>query len=364
MAPTTETIEHSIATLTSVVGEAERDPIAVYQAIADEALACFGATATAIWIPSNSSPYSPTLNAIAFSGEISPGILRLDLPIDGTLLGRAFADQSPMAISDFRLPDTPAVSKTLTQVLNIRSAVIAPLRAKGMLTILSSKPNAFSESDAVLAGSFAVLASAAYGIAERAALVERERLMAELHDGAIQVLYGALIELDLAKETEDTAKVETHISMSAALIREGLDELREAILSMDTACQSLAHRIRRTAMLLGRHTFIAVDFEGGDLPPGHPWTEDLSRIMLEATSNSIRHGKASNVSVKVLNNEHQLVMEISDDGAGFDTTDKTKGRGLVNMPRRADRIGADFEVSSAPGQGTVVVVTIDKSAVR
>lgn len=362
MSPSTESIEHSVASLASLVGEAERDPIAVYQTIADEARACFGATSAAIWLPSDTMSHTPTLNAIAISGEISPDILRVDIPVEGTFIGRAFEEQSPVVVDDFRSAETPAISKALTQVFNVRSAVIVPLHSKGLLTLMSDKPRAFTDEEVTLSQSFASLASAAYGMSERAALVERERLMAELHDGAIQVLYGALMELEHAKEEAGSEELGGHISLSAELIREGLDELREAVLSMDTARQSLAHRIRRTAMLLGKRTFIGVDFDGEDLDPNHPWTEDLSRIMLEAVSNAIRHGKATNVSVAVTNNADQFVMKITDDGAGFDLTTKGKGLGLVNMPRRADRIGAKLEIESEPGNGTTVIVTIDKTA--
>ncbi|RIK08003.1 MAG: hypothetical protein DCC49_09460 [Acidobacteria bacterium] len=364
MVATVEPVEYAVATLASMVGEAERDPIEVYQAIADEALRCFDATAIVVWLPSRREPGATTLNAIVTAGEISPDILRLDVPIEGTLLGRAFADHEPLLIGDFQSPRTPALSKVLNQAFNMRSAIVVPLRAKGILALLGQKPNQFSDKDMALARSFASLASAAYGMSERAALVERERLMAELHDGAIQVLYGALLELDLAADQDSQQDTRAHVSISAELIREGLDELRDSVLSMNAAQQSLAQRIRRSAMLLGKRTFITVDMQGEDLGPAHPWTEDLARIQLEATSNAIRHGKAKNVAVKVTNDEDRLTMEIIDDGHGFESSGKRAGLGMRNMPRRADRIGADFNVSSIPGKGTKVTVAIEKAGAR
>lgn len=239
MTPNVEALDHSVATLAAVVGDAETDPVAVYQAIADEALASFSASSTGIWFPPEGQLEPTTLRAIVVAGDVSPDIFRLDIPIEGTILGQVFTDRKPFVVGDFRAPDTPAVSSTITQVFNFRSAIVLPIRAGGLLTIVSDKPDNFSAAEVALAESFAALTSAACALSDRAAQVERARLMSELHDGAIQVLYGAMIEAELGLEAECLDDSKVHMSAMTDLVREGLRELRESVLAMDAARKSL-----------------------------------------------------------------------------------------------------------------------------
>jgi signal transduction histidine kinase len=88
--------------------------------------------------------------------------------------------------------------------------------------------------------------------------------------------------------------------------------------------------------------------------------KDLLRIAQEAISNSVRHAKPANVKVSLQCGRTQLLLEIADDGSGIDDPQEAcqEGFGLSNMRARAEKLGAQFEVRTAQGRGTNIVVRL------
>jgi len=85
----------------------------------------------------------------------------------------------------------------------------------------------------------------------------------------------------------------------------------------------------------------------------------LANIAREALSNSLRHGKPQRVEIALRSDRESVVMEIADDGTGFDL--KAPGRsgvGLTSMTARTEEMGGTLEIQSAPGKGTRVVVRV------
>jgi len=81
-------------------------------------------------------------------------------------------------------------------------------------------------------------------------------------------------------------------------------------------------------------------------------------IYKEALHNILKHAQASNVRIEVARHKNKLSLTIVDDGAGFDETETRRGNGLRNMHSRAEQIGADFELSSTPGQGVRIRLAV------
>ena len=79
-------------------------------------------------------------------------------------------------------------------------------------------------------------------------------------------------------------------------------------------------------------------------------------------NNSIRHGEAKNIGLKINQNTQSLKLEYEDDGKGFDATqlEKKKGLGLKNIDSRLHMIGADISYESAPGQGVKALIQLNK----
>jgi signal transduction histidine kinase len=96
-----------------------------------------------------------------------------------------------------------------------------------------------------------------------------------------------------------------------------------------------------------------------DLPA--PIEEGLFRIAQEALNNSLKHAAATSVTVRLGTDGQGLVLEVADNGRGFDMKAETfhqGGIGLTTMRERAERLGGSLEVRSVPGQGTTVLVRL------
>jgi signal transduction histidine kinase len=107
---------------------------------------------------------------------------------------------------------------------------------------------------------------------------------------------------------------------------------------------------------------IVVNGPAAQLPLAHGVENQLFGIGREALANVVKHAGASTASVRVEVGENDVVLEIRDDGRGFDPSRRRPGHyGLGSMQGRADEIGAAFTVSSAPGAGTVVRVETGRS---
>ena len=86
----------------------------------------------------------------------------------------------------------------------------------------------------------------------------------------------------------------------------------------------------------------------------------LFRIAQEAVTNAVRHGRPTRIDISVSYDERQVALTIADDGCGFDAQAQTgkphdnEHLGLVTMRERAEQVGGELRVESAPGAGTTV----------
>src|SRR5690606_7129056 len=83
---------------------------------------------------------------------------------------------------------------------------------------------------------------------------------------------------------------------------------------------------------------------------------ELERIAIEALSNAVRHGNATSVCVAVRQVDNRVVLEVQDDGVGFDPRSVSTGFGMRGMRERTERIGGSFSVESQLTVGTRVRV--------
>ncbi|RYG43940.1 MAG: sensor histidine kinase, partial [Chitinophagaceae bacterium] len=84
----------------------------------------------------------------------------------------------------------------------------------------------------------------------------------------------------------------------------------------------------------------------------------LFRIFQESLTNIARHAKAHQIKATLSVADGFLKMEIADDGKGFDTSAQRKTLGLLGMKERAFMIGGDLDISSKPGRGTTVIISV------
>ena len=86
----------------------------------------------------------------------------------------------------------------------------------------------------------------------------------------------------------------------------------------------------------------------------------LFSVAHNALTNASKYAQASRVSVGLAYRDGDLELSISDDGVGLDTAslDSSSGHGVRNMRRAAEEMGGSLDLSSAPGKGTTVMVTV------
>ena len=99
----------------------------------------------------------------------------------------------------------------------------------------------------------------------------------------------------------------------------------------------------------------------GTLPHLRPQTEEqLFYIAQEALNNSLRHASASKVIVRLEKTNDSLILNVQDDGNGFDPTQPNAGVGLKNMQERAEMIGGQLTITSKPNNGTTVELILER----
>ena len=199
---------------------------------------------------------------------------------------------------------------------------------------------------------------------------ERERIGRDLHDGAIQSLYGLQLSLGhyerlRARDAETAATVFDRCRLAVDAL---IAELRtfivqqttpeeEAEMSSDpaTGLQKLVQRFQSASSI--PIEFVVATAPSVSVPLGAQI--HLRQIAQEALSNSLRHGHPRHIKVELLKNNGHLQLRVSDDGLGFDALQAhASGRGLANMQGRAVQLGGALRIESHPGQGTKVILDI------
>jgi signal transduction histidine kinase len=119
----------------------------------------------------------------------------------------------------------------------------------------------------------------------------------------------------------------------------------------------LRHRLKRFEEYFGiqTHEDFRVPFEF--LRPAE--VAAAQRVVVEASWNAVKHAQARNLWLETRRVGSVVIVRVRDDGHGFDAADPPPGLGLRFMRRRAEEVGAELDVISAPGRGTTVQLRFD-----
>lgn len=200
---------------------------------------------------------------------------------------------------------------------------------------------------------------------ELAAGQERAHLARELHDSVTQALFSMgltmralelLLESDPAGARQKLVELRDLQRDALAEMRTLLFELRPQSLEKDGLVQAIR---THAAAVQGRTGLsITVDAEDFDRLPIEV-EEAFYRITQEAIHNIVKHASAQTASVRIGRPDGPLVLEVTDDGDGFEPDRVPRGHlGLVGMRQRADQVSADLVIESAPNEGTTIRVTL------
>lgn len=191
--------------------------------------------------------------------------------------------------------------------------------------------------------------------AERTLVAERGRIMSDVHDGIGSQLLGLLIQA-----RAPTARTENLIDGLQA----ALDDLYLVVDSLDategdlgTALATFRARLLPRCEAAGVDLHWQIDNLGHDTKLSPTAILQVCRILQEAISNAMRHGKAHRISLGAGTSGTSTVLTIRDDGTGFDpTSPRAGGRGLANMRKRAASIGATLDIASSSAGTTIRLV--------
>ncbi len=223
---------------------------------------------------------------------------------------------------------------------------------------------------AMLAGSVLLLLRQRLRLAQRefsAVLGERSRIAREIHDTLAQGYVGVSVQLEVLAELLRGGKADAaakHLDQTRAQVREGLADARQSIWALrtqDAGEVTLPVRLRRLAEAAEGDGLAAQFSTFGAYRPLPANSEaELLRVAQEAIHNVKKHARATQLSVQVEYGSDTIALEVRDNGRGGavnEVQNAMPGRfGLTGMKERAASIGGTIEVSSAPGQGTMVRV--------
>jgi signal transduction histidine kinase len=193
---------------------------------------------------------------------------------------------------------------------------------------------------------------------------ERRRLAAEIHDTLAQGLTGIIAQLQVVANTPDEAMAREHVGRAMDLARHSLGEARRSVHNLAPvalADAGLPEALKKTVTEWGERTGVRAEFTVTGLAQQlhEELAATLLRIAQEALSHAARHARATRLGVTLTFLGDEVILDIRDDGAGFDPLalpprTRAGGFGLDGMRARAERIAGSLTVESEPGQGTAL----------
>lgn len=297
------------------------------------------------------------------------------VPRQHGLLSLLLQDPAPLRLANIRrhprFEGWPDAHPWLTEFLGM------PITDGGDILgaiFLANKRGGFTERDEdllrLLAG-HAALALVNARLFERSSelsvVEERNRIARELHDAVSQKLFSIRLTAEAAATQlpRDPVKAAADLDTVRRLAAEAAEEVSAIVVGLrpaDLAGDGLDMALRKQAELLDRVHAASVRFTGAPVPRLTSGREQsLYRIAQEALHNALRHAAPSSVSVKLAARNGTVVLEVVDDGRGFDPEaagGAARRLGLASMRERARSAGGRLTVRSRRGGGTTVRVEV------
>jgi signal transduction histidine kinase len=194
---------------------------------------------------------------------------------------------------------------------------------------------------------------------DMAALEERQRLARELHDSVSQALYGIILGTDAARTLlgRDPNWVNEPLEYVLSLAKAGLAEMRALIFELrpeSLATEGLIAALEKQAALVQARHELAVQATLCDDEPEASLEvkEAIYRIAKEALNNTVKHAHAERVELRLEQDADEILLEVCDDGWGFDPAGSFPGHlGLKSMRERVARLDGTLRIESTPGEG-------------
>ncbi|MEW5718911.1 MAG: GAF domain-containing protein [Chloroflexota bacterium] len=371
-----------ISALSEVIAAASRslELDTVLSTALQQSLKVIGAETGALWLKDDDAQ---NLQLAAFHGL--PVSMREELRVmnlgDG-VTGRAAETGQTIVLED--VSQSPGPMKAVSIREGMRSVVAVPIRLRdrvvGVLDVMARQPRVFTPEEIALltsigqqigiaVDSLRLMQAAQQQARQVAALMERDRIGIELHDGLLQTLGYVYLKTDQLEAQAAAAglpKIVEQLTAQRELIGEVSRDVRRFIadlreppapqrVSLQTALREMVESFTRENSLQAQ-----LDLETRLVLLDAERSEHLVRIAREALINAAQHGKARRAVVRLMCQDEHAELSVQDDGSGFDpaqlSADEREHFGLSIMQARATRIGGTLRVESQPGQGVRVRV--------
>jgi signal transduction histidine kinase len=204
---------------------------------------------------------------------------------------------------------------------------------------------------------------------ELSIVAERNRLALDLHDAVSQRLFGLVLSAEAAGTLleRDPQAAREQVTKLRVQAGEALEELRSLVFELrppELEKDGLGGVLRKHVELLQRLQPLGIELVLDGEPPADLSRDgEILRIAQEALQNALKHARANHVVVRLVGGGNRVLLEVEDDGGGFDPDApgaRSRRLGLTSMEERARRIGAALEIRSIPGAGTTVRLEVGR----
>jgi signal transduction histidine kinase len=206
--------------------------------------------------------------------------------------------------------------------------------------------------------------------AQFAITAQRMQIARDLHDSVTQSLYSTNLFAEAGRETVqagDTEGASHYFIRIGAVSQQALKEMRLFLYELRPPdvvdvglVDALQKRLDAVEKRSGMEVRLILD---GDIHCEDEIADQYYRIAQEALNNVLKHAQADEVTVYLRAENGIMGLEVADNGRGFDLAEarKSGGLGLKTMQERSDQINGEFEITTAPNQGTKVMVQVKQS---
>ena len=322
-----------------------------------------------------------TLRLVLHRGEAAEAFwTRNRYKIGEGMVGLAAQTRQPVVSN--QLEKDERVTRQAVVKAGFRQIACIPLTAHGdivgVLTIATRSKEVISESElqvlvSVAAGAGSAIENARLhsNVRRVTILEERERIGMDLHDGIIQSIYGVGLALENARAVlrEDPESADKRLLKAMDDLNRTIRDIRTYILDLrprQLHGESLIEGLGRLVAEFRQNTKLEVTLAG----PKEPLSDlrqvnamVLFHICQEALANIAKHANASKVTIDLWSTSDRALLEIHDNGDGFDLekASKTVGHGLANMQTRVANVGGDLDIITARKEGTTILAWVPRA---
>ena len=291
------------------------------------------------------------------------------LPFDQAAV---FADDKKGTLTN--IPQNPLVyfrsrAASQAQLLSVQETIVAQQseQIERVMNELRNQAEELAATNATLESQILENARLRQQAAEAAVIQERNRLSRDLHDSLTQSLYSQTLYAEAGVRQLEGGQLEAaadHLRQLRETAEQALKEmrllifeLRPSALEAEGLVPALRARLEAVEGRTGVETDLNMD-ESFQLKP--EMENDLYWIVQEALNNALKYADASRVTVSLSRGDQGLLLQVTDNGLGFDAVSSSAkgGIGLHSMRERAERLGGSLSIQSEIGSGTVVKVEV------